>query len=99
MSSSIARHTPGVLSRTGSGRVARQVGREVDQVAGRAVVHAAEVEAGAYVTHVAMTYAELLTNQELQAAAMYPERAYRFQAIAEGFTALAVNEIRKMAFE
>ena len=99
MSSSISRRTSGALGRTVSGRVARQVNREVDQVAGQAVVCAAEVEAGAYVTSVAMAYTIMITEAELKAAALYPERAYRFQSIADTYAALTNIQLQRMAFE
>jgi hypothetical protein len=92
MSSAVAR-------RRTSSVTTRAVGRAVEQVAGNAVVHAAKVEAGAYVAHVGMRYTEALTLQELQAAEMYPERAGRFKAIADGFTALVVNELQEMTYE
>lgn len=100
MSNTIRRDvSSAVARRRTSSATTRAVGRAVEQVAGSAVVHAAEVEAGAYVAHVGMRYAESLTHQELRAAEMYPERAYRFKAIADSFTALVVNELQEMSYE
>lgn len=88
------------LERRGTPRhIVKKVANGVDEAVGRAIVGAAKVEGGAYVAHVGLNYTEALTDQELRAAAMYPERAYRFQAIADGYAATVVNELRQMGYE
>src|SRR5688572_25426633 len=101
MSSALTRRTMNAaVGRTPVSRAtAREVSKAVEQVAGRAVVHAAQIEAGAYVAGVGMMYAQALTDQEVQAATQCPARAYRFQAIADGYTALVLNEIRQLGLE
>ena len=101
MSSAIARRDiSAAIERRGTSRsTTREVARDVERVAGRAVVRAAQVEAGAYVAHVGLAYAEALTAQEGQASEMFPERSYRFRAIADGYAAYVVNELRQMGLE
>ncbi len=99
MSSSLARVNRGVARSGTSRRLIRAVSAEVDEAQGRAVVRAARVEGEAFVAHMGLRCTETLTSHELQAAEMYPEAAYRFKAIVDGYTALVVNELREMGYE
>lgn len=99
MSSSLARINKSVARGGTSRRLVRAVNNEVNEAQGRAVVRAARVEGEAFVAHTGLRCTETLTSHELQAAAMCPEAAYRFKAIADGYTALVVNELREMGYE
>ena len=76
--------------------VAKQINKDVAEVAGEAIVHATKIEAGAWLASGALRMVEDLTEREAQAAAKYPEHAERFRAIVDMYTGLAVSELREM---
>lgn len=75
----------------------REVKREVDKAAGRAIVNAANIQAAAFVANVALTQLAMLSAQEANLVAQDPIAAARYAGIVDDFTLVARNTMRRMA--
>lgn len=62
-------------------------------------VAAAKVEGAAFVTHLALTHAAMLSGAEARAIQVAPLGEARYRAIVDAFAGNAVNEINLLAFK
>ncbi|MDQ7903084.1 hypothetical protein RB614_00930 [Phytohabitans sp. ZYX-F-186] len=90
----------GVVYRSGSPPSVRRTERDVERAVhhehGRAVVAAARVNAAGYVTRTALLNAALLSREEEQLIQLAPQGEFRYRAILEAYTMVAVNIVGGM---
>jgi hypothetical protein len=79
-------------------RLPREVRQEIDALHQRGLRGAARLNAAAYVTHVAMTYAGQLSAEEARLIQMVPLGEARYQAIVDTFASVACAEVAGMKF-
>lgn len=91
-------------------RAPRRIARAVDAEVGRGLVRAARAQADAYVAHTRVEGASLvartglarvaeLSHEAARFTAQSPTAAGRFEAVADAFAAIVVNEIIKLGYE
>ncbi len=79
-------------------RLPRELRQEIDAFHRRGLRAAARINATAYVTHVAATYAAQLSAEETRLIQMVPLGEARYQAIVDAFASVACAEIAGMRF-
>jgi hypothetical protein len=77
-------------------REVTQVARAVRRVQGQAVVVATRMNAGAYVTSVALHNTALLSKDEEQLIQFAPLGEARYKALVDGYTMYALRELGRL---
>lgn len=94
----------------GLARMPRRMQRAVDGQIGRGLVRAAAVEANTYVAHARVEGTAFVARMGLQRVAelsheaarftaQSPTAAGRFEAVADAFTSVVVNEVIKLGYD
>ncbi len=96
----IMRTTPrtSVVSGGFGNRMPAKVTRAVEAQAHTALVNAAKVQAGAYVTHHAIQAVTILSSEEARGIEMCPLAEQRLKAIVDSYTGFAAQVIQTMGW-
>lgn len=96
----IMRTTPGtsVVSGGFGNRMPAKVTRAVEAQAHIALVNAAKVQAGAYVTHHAIQAVTILSSEEARGIEMCPLAEQRLKAIVDSYAGFAAQVIQTMGW-
>ena len=87
-----------VVSRGFGNRMPAKVTRAVEAQAHTALVNAARIQAGAYVTHHAVQAVTMLSAEEARCIEICPLAEPRLKAIVDSYTGLAAQTIQMMGW-